>query len=81
MKKAKDRVSKIFAHGAIHPARSYTTDYMGRFVEFGASSADACDYPVQFDVKKLPALIKWLQKEYDICYGEKPAKKKRAVKK
>lgn len=50
------RVSKVFAHGAVKPVRRD-----GEWISFGATSADADDYPVQFQVKHLPELIKWLQ--------------------
>ncbi len=57
-KKRVVRVSKVFAHGAVKPVRRD-----GEWIGFGATSAGGDDYPVQFEVRKLPELIRWLQEQ------------------
>lgn len=58
----KERISKVRAHGAVHPVKA--TDEDGGYVSFGPTRTGA-EYPVVFYVEKLPALIKFLQSEVD----------------
>lgn len=53
-------MKKIFPNGAINPI--YRED---EWVYFSTTTVHKEPYPVMFEMKKIPALIKWLQNEID----------------